>query len=368
MSISLGSSIENIWEPVEGLLAPGLFVLGCAPELVHERNILVQQLARSVALGDDFMGLPTNKCGILLATTEPVLFATTEPEKVKGRLRIVPFGGIIWEYDILPAGVEVKLWSANDDPRSWPPRIAALDNPSGVGKWQAKWLGVASPNSFPRHDVVILGLWSDVLPWPKNWFEYYLGYVPANSEKGRRIALDAMEKIVVRQLNAWARERGICIIVFHELSDKQDRLAGTTVGLHEANQIWLKKRGKRGYALVVPEKTHYGQARSIRLIRDAIGMFHEDREESRDQSQPVRVKAAIRRPEDPQIKEFLTANTGRFNLKEIVLGCGAEWPKDKNRYYKALKRKGRLVEMGEVTEHAKDKDNGYPEITFSISQ
>jgi hypothetical protein len=295
---------KALLEPVEGFLGPGLFAFGYPPELVHQRNILIEQLASSVALGEDFLGIPTNQCGVLLASTEP--------EEVQRR-GIIPAGGVTWRGKLWCAGVTLRPCSTGGPPVSWPERIPASDDLDAIEKWKGEWLA-------GDHHLIILGTWSHVLPWPKEWVRQYLGYDPGVDEKGRNIALGNMEIATVSQLNAWAREKGVTIVVFQELVDKQTRLA-RTVGLHNAYQIWLK----RGHKLEVPDRKRYGAARTIPLKCDDSGLFSVRVDEVDDHQKKAKRKKGDNTEQPNATDQAILAyldEKGDCTLRQIVDGTG----------------------------------------------
>ena len=350
---------KNIFEPVEGLLCPGLFVLGHDPDQTLQRNVCLEQLAADVGNGSDFFGLKTNVCGVLLATTEP--------DEVRRR-GIVEDAVIRIDNTIL-AGVTLKAWKISyRDPGYWRQRLPDFNNASRVREWERELL------SDDDYKLIILPSWKDVFPAPGPWIREYLGYDPAVTEGGRNFGLDTMEYKLVLQLDQWARERGSAVITSHPLSrsSKGDyNLKGNT-NLCEVRQIRLRKLSDR-YQFTVPDLKRHGPTRTIYLPwqYDLFQVGNGGLPSEQIGRTAGKAEKRIRvQPVDEKIVSFLTANGGRYTVRQIMEGCGDDW-KDRTlraAYYDALNPQRRRLVPGKVTRYEPDADAGYTEITYEFKR
>src|SRR5208283_1725705 len=169
-------------------------------------------------------------------------------------------------------------------------------------------------------------------------------------------------------------ERGSAVITSHPLSrsSKGDyNLKGNT-NLCEVRQIRLRKLSDR-YQFTVPDLKRHGPTRTIYLPCQydlfQVGNGGLPSEQIGRTAGKAEKRISVQ-PVDEKIVSLLTANGGRYTVRQIMEGCGDDW-KDRTlraAYYDALNPQRRRLVPGKVTRYEPDADAGYTEITYEFKR
>lgn len=309
-------------------------VLATKDEHQYHRYVFGEQLARSVALGEAFLGLETLRSEVLLVTHE--LKAT--------RVRnLLPKEGVHLVKDtdlgnIGDAGYLHKL--------SW---------------------------AYKHCKLMILGDWDGLrLPlrtWLERNGEIERGEAIPHGGTYREIELGRAERQTLQWLANLAAELEVAIVIGHKLGES-DRLKDCKALKSCKDKILLKKEGPGDHWILRAPAGGYAPTRPpLRLTFDDPWFHTEPESEGHRQQRGCieeRGWSIQQHPIDQRILTFLgkLGQGERRTLREILEGCGGGYQsKDKTNYHTRLERK--LVPRF-VTRHPKGE--GGPGITYSLNQ